>query len=406
MKEESYRSSASETVTTFTAEIEKQPSAPPIDPNNPKIPALQDIREYFGTNLTTINATVSLFVMVTGVAPLFWAPLSERIGRRWVYIVSSALFTVFTIICGVATNLGLFFAMRLLQGICASAGQAVGGGSVADLFEARERGKAMSIFMLGVILGPAVAPLIGGYVDQYLGWRWIFYIKTILGGVIFLLNFVFLRETLYTPSSDLPAPTTFRERLARLKFNPLRSLALLLRPVVILTNLPMAVTFGWFYLLITVLPLSFVGKYGFSTGSIGLCYLASGIGNCSGSIVGGLVSDRMYTWQANKNGGISRKEDRLLAVYIAAPFIVVGYLIYGWTLYYGVFWFAPLVGFTTLTFGMMFVTTVVTTYLVDCYLPMSASVVSVANFARNMMAMMFSLLAVTVRGSLGDGWTL
>ncbi|KAF7723728.1 hypothetical protein EC973_001704 [Apophysomyces ossiformis] len=296
--------------------------------------------------------------------------------------------------------------MRLLQGICASAGQAVGGGSVADLFEARERGKAMSIFMLGVILGPAIAPLIGGYVDQYAGWRWIFYIKTIIGGVILVLNFFFLDETLYNPSgSDLPAPVTFREKLARLKFNPFKSLALLLRPVVILTNIPLAVTFGWFYLLITVLPVGFGSHYGFSTGTIGLCFIASGIGNCFGSIVGGMVSDKLYNWRTQQKENADKKEDRLLAIYIAAPFIVAGYLIYGWTLRYEVFWFVPLLGFCIMAFGMMFATTVGTTYLVDSHLPLSASVVSVSNFARNLMAMMFSLLAVQVRTSLGDGWT-
>lgn len=67
---------------------------------------------------------------------------------RWVYIISTALYTAFTIICGIATNLGLFFAMRVLQGIASSAGMAVGGGTVADLFVQHERGKAMSIFML------------------------------------------------------------------------------------------------------------------------------------------------------------------------------------------------------------------------------------------------------------------
>jgi MFS family permease len=58
------------------------------------------------------------------------------------------LYTVCTIICGVSTNIGLFFAFRLLQGIFGSAGQAVGGGSVNDIFEPHQRGKAMGIYML------------------------------------------------------------------------------------------------------------------------------------------------------------------------------------------------------------------------------------------------------------------
>lgn len=128
------------------------------------------------------------------------------------------LYVVFTIICGVARKLGLFFVMRILQGIAASAGMAVGGGSVADMFAPQERGGAMSIFMLGTIIGPAFAPLIGGYVAQYLGWQWIFYISTMIGGVILIANVLFLSETLYQPDSG--SRSSWRERFSRLKFNP------------------------------------------------------------------------------------------------------------------------------------------------------------------------------------------
>lgn len=76
------------------------------------------------------------------------APLSERIGRRPVYTYGMLLYTVCSVVCGVSTNLGLFFAFRLLQGIFACTGQAIGGGSVSDIFEPHERGKAMSIYIL------------------------------------------------------------------------------------------------------------------------------------------------------------------------------------------------------------------------------------------------------------------
>lgn len=75
--------------------------------------------------------------------------------------------------------------------------------------------------MCRTILGPALGPLVGGYIDQYLGWRWIFYIKTIFGGVVTLLNLVLLKETLYIPNAkELPKPKNIKERLQRLKFNP------------------------------------------------------------------------------------------------------------------------------------------------------------------------------------------
>lgn len=80
---------------------------------------------------------------------MFWAPLSERVGRRWIYIVCLLLFSVCTVICGVSTNIGLFFVFRLLQAGFGAAAQSVGGGTISDIFDFKDRGKAMGIFMLG-----------------------------------------------------------------------------------------------------------------------------------------------------------------------------------------------------------------------------------------------------------------
>ncbi|KAL9558281.1 hypothetical protein MBANPS3_000981 [Mucor bainieri] len=343
------------------------------------MPATHDIMVYFDTNLTLINATIALFLLMNAIAPLFWAPLSERIGRRWIYIVAIVLYTVCTIICGISTSLGLFFAFRLLQGIFACAGQAVGGGSVSDIFEPHERGKAMSIYILGTILGPAVAPIVGGYIDQYLGWRWIFYVKTIMGGVLIVLNFIFLKETLYIPNSKkLAPPANFKERLERLKFNPFGSLELLLKKEVALVCLPISIAFGWFYFLVTILPQTFGSVYKFPTGSIGLCYLAGGLGNTSGSIFAGAISDKLYHKAIAKNNGETVKEFRLRPIYIGVPLIALGAVMYGWFLHVPTHFMGPLASYTI--------------------------IVSVNNFTRNICGMIFSLTAVQIRASLGDGW--
>ena len=75
--------------------------------------------------------------------------------------------------------------------------------------------------LCSTIIGPAFSPLIGGYVAQYLGWRWIFYICTILGGVIFIADVVLLRETLYRPNYEKP-----KSRIEYLKFNPVSPMIL------------------------------------------------------------------------------------------------------------------------------------------------------------------------------------
>ncbi|ORZ18834.1 major facilitator superfamily domain-containing protein [Absidia repens] len=373
------------------------------------MPATEQIRAYFDTDLTIINISIAFFVLFLGVAPLFFAPLSERIGRRWIYLTGTFFFTVFTILCGTSTNLGAFMAFRLIQGIFASVGMAIGGGSCSDLFDTHERGTAVSLYMFGTILGPAVAPISGGYIANYLGWRWIFYIKTILGGVLFILSFFFLQETLYVSPDALPLPSSgtvgWKARVANLKFNPLATLGLLLRPEIGLLCLAVSTFFGWFYLLVTILPATFNRLYGFSSDTIGIMYLAGGIGNTSGAIVAGLISDRLYNWQVKRNNGARVIEFRLTPIYFGIPFIVIGALLYGWALQYALNQFVPLAGYLLYTFGTMLTITISNTYLVESFLSRSASVVSVNNCLRNVFAMFFSSMAVIIRNGLGDNWT-
>jgi predicted MFS family arabinose efflux permease len=86
--------------------------------------------------------------------------------------------------------------------------------------------------------------------------------------------------------------------------------------------------------------------YQFSTGTIGLCYLAGGIGNTSGSIFAGAISDRLYAKATTKNGDIAVKEFRLRPIYIGVPLIAAGAVMYGWFLDAHIHWIGPLVGYT------------------------------------------------------------
>ncbi|KAI8640891.1 major facilitator superfamily domain-containing protein, partial [Parasitella parasitica] len=370
------------------------------------MPAVHNIMVYFNTDLTTIDATIALYLAFSAIAPLFWAPLSERLGRRWIYIVCLILYCVCTIVCGVSTNLGLFFAFRLLQSVFASAGQAVGGGSISDMFEPRERGKAMGLYMLGTILGPSIAPVCGGFINQNLGWRWIFYIKTIIGGAFAILSFFLVPESLYVPAEKRVAPpTNLKERLNRLKFNPFTSLLLLSRKETAVICIPVSIAFGWFYYLVTILSPTFGEIYGFSSGAIGLCFLASAVGNILGAICSGVLADKINNYCIARNGGVAVKEFRIRPIYVGLPFMVVGSLLYGWLLHARVNFMGPLVGFAMFCFGLMLSIAATNTYLVEANTSRAASAVSLNNFTRNMCGMIFSLTGVQIRESLGDGWS-
>ncbi|KAI9486471.1 MAG: major facilitator superfamily domain-containing protein [Benjaminiella poitrasii] len=370
------------------------------------MPAVKDIMNYFQTDLTTINATIALFLVFNAIAPLFWAPLSEKVGRRWIYIISLIIYCICTIICGISKNLGLFFTFRLLQSIFASAGQAVGGGTISDIFEPLERGKAMGLYMLGTIFGPAIAPVCGGYIDQNLGWRWIFYIKAMIGALFAITSFFFIPETLYVPNAkETPAPRNITERLQKLKFNPLNTLKLLLNPETGIACIPVSIAFGWFYFLVTILSPTFGETYHFSTGTIGLCYLASGVGNMTGAVFAGATFDKINNWLIKRNNGVYVKEFRLRPIYIGVPFVAIGSILYGWLLHARIHFMGPLVFFALYCFGITATIAATNTYLVEINQAKAASAVAVNNFTRGVCGMIFSLTSAQIRGSLGDGWS-
>lgn len=109
--------------------------------------------------------------------------------------------------------------------------------------------------------------------------------------------------------------------------------------------IPVSVGFGWFYYLVTILSPTFGQIYGFSSGTIGLCFLASGIGNILGAVGSGILSDMINNYSIEKNGGVAVTEFRIKPIYIGFPFIIVGALLYGWLLHARVYFIGPLVGF-------------------------------------------------------------
>lgn len=138
--------------------------------------------------------------------------------------------------------------------------------------------------------------------------------------------------------------------------------------------IPVSVGFGWFYYLVTILAPTFGEIYGFSSGTIGLCYLASGVGNVTGAVVSGIVSDKINNYSIQKNGGVPVKEFRLKPIYIGFPFMVIGALLYGWLLHARVHFMAPLVvGLGFFSFGLMLSISATNTYLIEANTSKAAS---------------------------------
>ncbi|KAI2717485.1 hypothetical protein CBS147332_4365 [Penicillium roqueforti] len=148
------------------------------------------------TTPTVANLSVALYLLAMAFTPIWWSALSEKHGRRTTYLLSFFLFLTFSCISAVSVNVTMLIVFRVLSGGAAASVQSVGVGTVADIWDPKARAKAMGVFQLGPLCGHGLAPVIGGALNQGLGWRSTLWFLAIFGGVMLKFIFLCLPETI------------------------------------------------------------------------------------------------------------------------------------------------------------------------------------------------------------------
>lgn len=139
------------------------------------LPSLVLFQDIFKSSATVINATVSVYMAVFAIAPMFGAVASDFGGRKTVYIVGLGSFLIANILLAtLPANIVLLFILRVFQAIGSCIVFSVGAGTVADITEPKARASALAWFLLGPQLGPILGPFIGGQFADISRWRWAF----------------------------------------------------------------------------------------------------------------------------------------------------------------------------------------------------------------------------------------
>ena len=107
--------------------------------------------------------------------------LAARFGRKPVITVSVVGFVIASMLCGQATRYAQMVVFRLLQGAFGASVVPLSQAVMVDTFSAKDRGKAMAIWGIGVLLGPIMGPTVGGFITDHLDWQWVFYINLPIG---------------------------------------------------------------------------------------------------------------------------------------------------------------------------------------------------------------------------------
>ena len=143
--------------------------------------ALPDIRGNLGATLSEAGWVSTAYACANVIIIPLSAWLGERFGRKNYFVFSLVGFTLSSVLCGLSPNLGFLIAARVLQGLAGGGLLAKAQSVVFESFAPAERGAAQAIFGLGVIAGPALGPVLGGWLTDHMGWRWIFFINIPFG---------------------------------------------------------------------------------------------------------------------------------------------------------------------------------------------------------------------------------
>jgi DHA1 family bicyclomycin/chloramphenicol resistance-like MFS transporter len=158
-------------------------------------PALRAIAQEFHLSSLQAQQTLTVYMLTYALASLLHGSLSDAVGRRRPILAALALYTLASVGCAAAPNFPTLLAFRAIQGLVAGAGQIIGRAIVRDHFQGAEAQRLMSMITMIFGLGPAAAPIIGGWVHTWLGWRAVFGSMALLGAVMLVFTALRLPET-------------------------------------------------------------------------------------------------------------------------------------------------------------------------------------------------------------------
>lgn len=142
-----------------------------------------------------INWVLTSYIVAAAIMTPPSGFLANRFGRKRVLMVAVVGFVVASVLCGIAQSLVQIVAFRLLQGFFGAALVPLSQSILLDIYPPEERGSAMALFGVSVMVGPVLGPVIGGWLTDHYSWRWVFYINVPLGALAFAGISYFIRET-------------------------------------------------------------------------------------------------------------------------------------------------------------------------------------------------------------------
>ncbi|HYM16304.1 MAG TPA: MDR family MFS transporter [Dehalococcoidia bacterium] len=156
--------------------------------------AIPSLSRDFRASTSAVEWTVTGYLLSLAVVIPASGYLADRFGTKRIFLTAVAIFVAGSAACGQAHSLSELVAFRFIQGIGGGMMTPVGTAMLSREFPGTERAKASAIISIPVVLAPTVGPVIGGYLTEYVSWRWIFYVNLPVGIAGFLFGLRVLKE--------------------------------------------------------------------------------------------------------------------------------------------------------------------------------------------------------------------
>ncbi|KLJ09860.1 hypothetical protein EMPG_14720 [Blastomyces silverae] len=423
------------------------------------LPALNTLARELSVSISMMNLTVTSYMIFQGLSPMFIGDLADTAGRRPAILLCFIIYIAANIGLASQSNYAALLVLRCVQATGSSPTIALAAGVVTDIATSAQRGTYMGWTTAGALLGPAIGPVVGGLLAQYLGWRAIFWFLVIFAAA-FILQFAVLfpetgrnivgngshppqkwnisvitylktrkaarqdaknanpvsRDTTTTVAVAAAAEAEVPKR-AKLRFpNPVRSLIILREKDTLIALIANAIMFAAFYDMNIAITFLFHDIYGYNDFQIGLCYIPIGAGACIGSIASGFILDYNYRRIAKKLGipiVRNRQQDlrhfpieraRLQIVFPLVFTSACTMVSFGWVLHFRVPIAAPLVLLCIAGATLTSAVNTVSTLIVDLHPGRAATVTASNNLVRCLFgAGATGVISPMIHG-LGVGW--
>jgi DHA2 family multidrug resistance protein len=149
--------------------------------------AIPHMQSSLGATSETVNWVLTSYIVATAVAMPITGWLADRIGRRPLFLISAAGFILSSMACGAAQSLEQMVVFRIFQGVFAAFIGPLSQSVMLDSSPPEQHGRTMAIWGMGIMIGPILGPLLGGWLTEAVNWRWVFYVNLPFGIVTLVL---------------------------------------------------------------------------------------------------------------------------------------------------------------------------------------------------------------------------